>query len=714
MEGTVSPQWRLAPIEIKGNPVEFGLEKTKKVDSQKSPLQLIEGFMKNRRVLVLEAATGSGKTTRLPLGLLRGLGAGKKVVATQPRVLNVTENVDKISGIIVKRGYFGGSTSIVGFMTGAASEISPENRLIFYTEGVLIRRILSDPEETLKDVEYLVLDEVHERTLDLDLLLNIMKELLGKFKDLKVIVTSATLDTEKFAKYLGEPGNIASVGGVEPNLAEPEFLPENVDDYIKVAAERIENIQRYNLETGQWRDILVFLPTKAAVRELYNILSSKIVGDEADAMAKLFITELYRGVSREQKDMAINRLSQLDVRTLAGVVPNRRVIISTNVAETGINFEELKYVIDSGWTNRAYFNPNNSSTSLLMGPISGDTAKQRWGRAGRERFDDDPVKQEAAKGVIYCLYTEEFYEDKIKEAVSIPQVFLQNLNGFVLDLLTFKMKGDNTSYYDLSKSEFLDSPSPEAVSRAIDTLYHIHCLDINSQLTKLGPLIAKLKTNPVHGKMIIASTVYRCVTPIVTIVAMQYVGTENLFNVPKLQAGSLGYMLINEHFSDHYNLWLLYEEWSRHRFDLHWCRNNGLICKGFERVNQEIQDLLASLMDNRVPIFDMDTSDVNKVAKVIKKCVVAGLYYNQAKKDDNVPILYNNERFPGLSGKVARSFAFRNDNRNLTKMYPDHIVYDTLSMTRAASGDIEYKYNMVTAVTDLTLSDVPSKKNTDY
>ena len=716
-------QWRIAPIEKDGNPVRFGRDGDREVvNAKKSPLQIIGEFMRNNRVLVLEAATGSGKTTRLPLGLLQGFTSpGKKVIATQPRVLNVTENVDRVSGIIIRRGYFDGDTRVIGFMTGAGSSVKRENRLVFYTEGVLIRRLLSNNAEVLRDVEYMVFDEVHERTMDLELLLTMLPELLNEFPGLKIIVTSATLNTQKFADYLGYPDNIASVEGVKPNLAAPEFIPENVDDYIEVIARRIENIQRYNLESGQWKDILVFLPTKALVRELYSILAQKIreeepersegsvrepersVGSEQseNPMARLFITELYRGVSEEQKNMAIKKLSSLDIKTLAELTPNRRVIISTNVAETGINFEELKYVIDSGWTNKAFYNPTNGSSALLMDHITGDVALQRWGRAGREQGEE-------AQGIVYCLYTEDFYNKNIKGTSNVPQIFVQNLNDFVLNLLVFK-SGNET--YDLSKTKYLDPPSPEAISRALDTLYHLYCIDSQSNVTGLSGIIAKLKTNPVHGKMIVAACAHRIVTPIIIVIAMLYVGTENLFNVSRLQSGSLGNMLINEHFSDHYNLWFLYKEWEKHRFDFHWCNNNGLKCQGFEKVEDEVQDLLVSLVDNGLPLFDMDISDVDKVAKVMKKALVAGLFYNQAMQDSDVGILYTSDRFPSVTGKVSRSFAFRNDNKNLTKLYPERIVYENLNVTRTMSGDIEYTFSMVTSVTDLTLDQTPEKKS---
>lgn len=704
----MTTQWRIAPIEKKGNPVRFGRDgENKVVDSTKSPLQIIGEYMQNKRVLVLEAATGSGKTTRLPLGLLEGFSSpGKKVIATQPRVLNVTENVDRVSGIITNRGYFDGDSRIIGFMTGAGSDIKSENRLIFYTEGVLVRRLLNNRKQVLADVEYLIFDEVHERTMDLELLLTMLPNLLEEFEGLKIIVTSATLNTQKFADYLGYPENIAIVEGVKPNLSPTEFLQENVDDFIEVIAKRVENIHRYNLEEGQWKDILVFLPTKALVKELYLILANKIKGNLLDndenEMEGLFITELYRGVSEEQKNMAIKKLSSLDVLTLTGQVPTRRVIISTNVAETGINFEELKYVIDSGWTNRAYYNPSNSSSALLTTNITGDVALQRWGRAGREQGED-------AKGVVYCLYTEDFYNKNIKGKSNVPQIFVQDLSDFVLNLLVFK--SDETGIYDLSKTNYLDQPSPESISRALDTLYHLYCIDDKGGVTGVSDIISNLKTNPVHGKMLIAACAHRIVTPIAIVISMLYVGTEHLWNTNKIKNGSLGNMLINEHFSDHYNLWLLYNEWERHRFDFHWCNQNGLNCNEFEKVEAEVQDLLISLMNSRLPLFDMDTNDVDKVAKAMKKAVVAGLYYNQATQDTDVGYIYNSDRFPDVSAKVARSFAFRPDNRSLSKLYPGRIVYESLSVTRSIGGNIEYGFNMVTSVTDLTLDQTPEKKS---
>lgn len=675
----------IAPIESKNQSIIYyktatASPTTINLTGNQTPLSYITNFMKSNDTLVLQAETGSGKTTRLPIGFLNNsFFNSKKIYATQPRVFNVTKNVEILRSIA-------SSPDLVGFKTGPLTELSPKNRIIMLTEGTLILELLSNP--ALLNNSILILDEVHERTMDLDLIMALVKH---KSKRTKVIITSATLETTKLSTYFNN-APIIQVEGIKPNLAPTNFLSEDTDNYIDKIYSTIYDIHTKNPPIqSKWKDILVFLPTKSTIFELFL----KLTQSPPSELKDILTTKLFRGTTPEEQRLSIEPLNLV---AKPGIT--RRVILATNVAETGINFNELKYVIDSGWSNVNSYDPYTNSTALILSNITQSQAIQRWGRAGRDQTD-----RVASQGIVYAMYTEETFNNVFPKN-QLPQIFKQPIDKFMLMLLASK---------SLSSNQLLDQPTPETTSRALSNLFYNGLIQKSTPLptlTEFAESIAvKLKVDPKYSRMLLASINYRCTIPILQIVSMLTLGTESLF----LPNQDLLIPLNNSYFSDHVNLYLTYQYYLNNLDNKLLLNSKGINTESFDILTTEINDLTKTFSDLNLPLFSLDTNThtEKQIADAIIYCITSGLYQQNASNipstfDPNLPsTYYRSNQNPSVIGKINRSYAFNNTNRNLVKLYPSKIIYDKLNIQKTFSGALEYRYSFVTAVSDRLLSIYP-------
>ena len=662
LEKSILPLWQRGNIKING--VEPG-------QGADFPLDAIRDFTK--KVLIVRAGTGSGKSTQIPQALAQ---KGKKVILTQPRILTTVGIAERIADEMnVQIG------TIVGYTTGGPKLKSKNTRLEVVTEGILLLR----PNESFKNIDYVVLDEVHERGLNLDLLFLKFKKLLGEYPRLKLIVMSATLDPDKFGKYF-ENSSFAEIEGTTADI-DIDWPKEVIEDYPSVIISKITT----NVEKG---NILVFLPTRVMISEIRESLIRKINEYNYDhAVHGLLIAELYSGIGSQGEDLAKLSLDELpDVLSASGKKPTRKVILATNVAETGITFVGLTFVIDSGWTNRPYYNPYVDTGILMLDSITQGQALQRWGRVGRK-----------APGKVIPMYTKEQFlqmdnndvnREDVAERIGIdnverttnatgaPAVITQNLDTFMLHI--------NGDY---STEGLLDMPSTDSVARSLDTLWNLGAVESNGKLTELGKFMKRFKYPPKHSRMLYEAISERCVEEIAVIVSMMLIGLDKLIDSKKFK----GDCLMNQYYSDHVNLWFIYQDYSRHRIDIEWCIENGYKCSAFGMIDEEVLGIKNTIIQEGLPIFVQKDTLESKIQR-IKNCVKAGLILNVANQLPDEKGIYVSQRFKNVSGQVdftSKAFKYAN---NASELFPEMIVYDSANLTRNRRGFMQYKFNMVTMI----------------
>jgi ATP-dependent helicase HrpB len=369
--------------------------------------------LKLHRNLVIVAAPGAGKTTRVPPAIL-GLARGE-VVVLEPRRIAARLAARRVAWEL---GEQVGET--VGYQVRFEEMVGPRTRLRFVTEGVLTRRLLSD--SSLKNVDAVVLDEFHERHLESDLALALLKRLQRTRPDLRIVVMSATLNADPVARFLGDCPIVRSAGKLfDLSIQHLPYSPEPLKVQVKKAVELLT-------DTDHRGDTLVFLPGAAEIRSVMR---------ECDALARraeLLMLPLHGSLPPKEQDRALAPASQ------------RKIILATNVAESSVTVEGVTAVIDSGLARVASYSPWNGLPTLHIGRVSKASAKQRAGRAGR-----------TAPGRVLRLYTEEDYARRPEQ--DAPEILRVDLSQLCLALRAMGIA-------HVSDLAWLDAPTETAVERA--------------------------------------------------------------------------------------------------------------------------------------------------------------------------------------------------------------------------------------------------------
>ncbi len=434
---------------------------------------VVEALTRDNR-LILQAPTGSGKSTQIPQILLdRGLVGNGQIIVLQPRRLATRMLAARVAS---ERGQRLGDE--VGYQIRLDRVASDRTRILFVTEGVLLRRMLGDP--SLRGVSAILFDEFHERHLYGDITLARALGLQEKQRpDLKLLVMSATLETGVLEKYLAPSRTLTSAGRTFP--VEMEYLGRSIraDEFPvwDAAANELEN-----LAPRTSGDVLIFMPGA------YEI-SRTIAAVRASAVGKNFIVlPLHGELPANEQDAAVARYDQ------------RKVIVSTNVAETSLTIDGVRVVIDSGLARIARFDPHRGINTLLIERISRASAEQRAGRAGR-----------TAPGVCLRLWTE--YEHADRPAQELPEVKRLDLAEVVLML-----KAGGVT--DVANFRWLEAPEAKSLERAETLLLDLGATDTTGQITDLGQRMLAFPAHPRYARMLLAAHERGCVPTICQVAAI--------------------------------------------------------------------------------------------------------------------------------------------------------------------------------------------------
>lgn len=542
--------------------------------------------IRDHQVLIIVGETGSGKTTQIPQYLHEeGYSKLGKIGCTQPRrvaAMSVAARVAQEMGC--KLG------NEVGYSIRFEDCTSDKTILKYMTDGMLLREFLGEPD--LASYSVMMVDEAHERTLHTDILFGLVKDIARFRPDIKLLISSATLDAEKFSEYFDKAPVFRVPGRRYPVDIHYTKAPEA--DYLDAAVVTVLQIH----VTQPLGDILVFLTGQDEIEQAEEILKHRTRG-LGSKIKEMIICPIYANLPSDMQ-------SKIFEPTPEGA---RKVVLATNIAETSLTIDGIKYVIDPGFCKQNSYNPRTGMESLIITPISKAQANQRAGRAGR-----------TSPGKCFRLYTQWSFQNELEDN-TIPEIQRTNLGNVVLML---KSLGIN----DLIGFDFMDPPPAETLLRALEQLYALGALNDKGELTKLGRRMAEFPLDPMMSKAIVASEKYGCAEELLTICAMLSVAAS-IFYRPKDKAVHADNARMNFHqgnIGDHLALLKVYEGWAETNFSKQWCYENYIQVRSMKRA-QDVREQLVGLLE-RVEI-ERSTSPDNIDA--IKKAITSGYFYHTAR-----------------------------------------------------------------------------------
>ncbi|EGC41863.1 DEAH box polypeptide 36 [Histoplasma capsulatum var. duboisii H88] len=601
--------------------------------------QILDTLSSNQAIIIC-SETGSGKSTQVPSFILeKELLSGRdcKIYVTEPRRISAMSLAKRLSDELGEdKNSVGTNRSLVGYAIRLESKISSSTRLIFATTGVVVR-MLERPRD-FEDITHLVLDEVHERTIDSDFLLIILRRLMQERPDLKLVLMSATVDAARFSKYLHGapvldiPGRTFPVevkyledaieitkycpnnDGLSALTDDDDELPDQSHDkptgdlssslvgYSRQTREVVTGIDEYRLdyklivslllaittrkEFEQYsKAILVFMPGMAEIRRLNDEILSEPLFNKSDWV----IHALHSSIASEDQEKAFH------------VPPTgvRKIVIATNIAETGITIPDITAVIDTGKEKVMRFDEKRQLSKLVESFIARANAKQRRGRAGRVQ-----------RGLCFHLFTK-FRHDKLLAEQQTPEILRLSLQDLIL-----RVKICNLGEVEQTLSEAIDPPSPKNIRRAIEAHKEVKAFSNTENLTPLGRLLAKLPLDVFLGKLIIYGAFFKCLDSAVSIAAIvsskspfvNTVGSNTQRELAKLafkrETGS----------SDLLTVYNAYLSWKRHRStpgmsESAFCRKNYLSSQTLQNIEDVKMQLLTSIVDSGLLNLDPAEKD---------------------------------------------------------------------------------------------------------
>ena len=502
----------------------------------------------------------------------------------------------------------------VGYSIRFEDLTSAKTRIKFLTDGLLLREALADP--LLSRYSVIMIDEAHERSLSTDILLGILKKIRKRRTDLRIVVSSATLQAEDFLQFFsgeeitqngkGPENNLGRIISLEGRMypVDTLFLEEPAEDYVEQAVKTVFDI--HASEPGG--DILLFLTGREEIDTALQMIADRAAALHPRAQSILSLP-LYAGLTSEQQLYVFEPAPE----------NTRKVIVSTNIAEASVTIDGIVYVIDCGFVKLRAFNPKTGIETLTATPVSKASATQRAGRAGRTK-----------PGKCYRLYTQSAYES-LPEA-TVPEIQRSNLAPIILQLKALGV--DSVLRFD-----FLTPPPAELIIRALELLYSLGAVDDYAKLTRpLGVRMAELSVEPMMARVLLSASAMGCLSEILSIAAMTSLqGAVWFHHDGEKKATDTARRKFAAEEGDHLTLLNVYQTFvTKGRKDSKWCRDNFLNFKSMtravsiraqlkrylERFGINVDETLAA---NRRP------EDSSNKGEQIRKCLTTGYFAHAAR-----------------------------------------------------------------------------------
>ena len=614
---------------------QFAKTKTIKEQRQYLPVysvrkQLLE-VIRDNQIIVIVGETGSGKTTQLTQYLHEERYSDYGVIGcTQPRrvaAMSVAKRVAEEMDVELGEE--------VGYAIRFEDLTSKKTVIKYMTDGVLLRESLR--ESDLDSYSAIIMDEAHERSLHTDVLFGILKQIVKRRRDLKLIITSATLNAEKFSGFFGKipifriPGKTFHV--------EKYYIKSACEDYIEAAVKQVLTIH-LSYPSG---DILVFMTGQEDIEATCQVIAERISSlseTNGGNVPPLLLLPMY---SQLPSDLQAKIFESNE----NGI---RKCIVSTNIAETSLTVDGIKYVIDSGYCKLKVYNPKIGMDTLQVCPESQANANQRAGRAGR-----------TGPGYCYRLFTERQFITEFLEN-QIPEIQRTNLSNVVLLLKSLGIT--NLLHFD-----FMDPPPQENIMNSMYQLWVLGALDNKGELTELGFKMVEFPLDPPLAKMLIYSQELSCNHEILIIVSM--LSVPGIFYRPKDREEESD--AVREKFfipeSDHLTYLNVYQQWKVNNYSNNWCNNHFIHPKSMKKAREILSQLLEIMEKQKIPILSCQETSWDS----IRKAICASYFYNSA-------------RVKGIGEYVNMLSALPSSLHPSSALFglgytPDYVVYHELIMT---------------------------------
>jgi len=602
--------------------------------------------IRNHPVVVVSGETGSGKTTQLPKFCLEaGRGVDGVIGCTQPRRIAAITVANRIAEELGEK-----TGESVGYKIRFTDKSSPSSYIKLMTDGILLAETQSD--RFLNEYDTIIVDEAHERSLNIDFTLGILKTLVRRRKDLKLIITSATIDTEKFSRAFDNAPVIEVSGRMFPVdvLYEPPAASDDDDaGHVDAAVRAVEKLQRERPYGG---DVLVFMPTEADIRETCELL-------EGRDFTGVTVMPLFA------------RLSAGEQSRVFSSIRGRKIIVATNVAETSITIPGIKFVVDTGLARILQYSPRTRTTALPVAPISRSSADQRKGRCGRVQ-----------NGVCIRLYSEEDYENRPR--FTPPEILRSNLAEVILRMISLRLG-------EIADFPFIDPPSAKHIQDGYDLLLELGAIapakgkkrsGEKYRLTDRGRIMARMPLDPRLSRMLLEARENDCLDEITIIAAALSIQDPRERPTEKQAEADAKHAKFTDPESDFaalLNIWRRYhEKWSEVKTQNQmrkYCKENFLSFKRMREwrdVRHQIRSILEETVESGLwPVASGESPATNhqppttnhNPQTAIHQSILSGFLSNIAVKKEK-------QIFTATKGRTAMIFP----GSGLFKKPPEWIV----------------------------------------
>ncbi|MBI2451425.1 MAG: ATP-dependent RNA helicase [Parcubacteria group bacterium] len=537
--------------------------------------ELIVQTVRSNQVTIVVGETGSGKTTQIPQFLYNADFADRGMIGvTEPRRLAAISMAKFVSDQL---GVFLGDE--VGYQIRFDDSSAEETKIKFMTDGILLREFQLD--QNLTKYSVIMVDEAHERSKNIDFVLGLLKDLLTRRKDLRLVVASATIDEKKFSRYFWD----APIINVSGRMFPVETVWSNTDIYedemADAVVQKIAEIHQ-NKEPG---DILAFMTGQDDIHKVIEKLEKLNLSD-------FVVIPVYAALPPEEQQ-----------KIFASYKGKRKVVVATNIAETSITVDGIVYVVDSGLIKQSNFHPESGIQSLDVVKHSQAGCEQRKGRAGRTR-----------NGVCYRMYTKENFQSRFQ--FTKPEICRTSLASVVLAM-------EDIGIEKIQEFDFIDPPKKEAFTEAYETLIALGAINKDEKgLTEIGKAMARFPLEPRIARMLLEAMKHGCVQNVATIAA--FLSVRNIFVRPKEKEAEAdrAHAKFKNQESDALTFLNIWKEYENAKFSYSWCFERFLNAKALQEALNIRAQIFQILFQNKIELSESSDNDA------IAKTVAIGLAYN--------------------------------------------------------------------------------------